>query len=204
VTDTVETRVLPFAAFEKASWDRTDATAIRFPLRGMKFVLNGTQGGRFGTLVLSDLSAVWGELSQHETRSYGDPANACPVLVVDDPDATVLGRDAATDGVLLACKGKAGQRHVVSTVPYVPREVLAALMDEAGVCRYVDSADVIVRADSGLVSLHTAVGGDCELRLPAPAMARNALTRERVGNGTHVRVSLPPSSTTLLGLEPPR
>lgn len=202
VTEAPETHVLPFAAFEKASWDRTEARQITFPLRGMKFVLNGTGGGRLGTLVLRDLAAVRGALKQKHTPAYGDPAKTCLALAIDDPDAVTLGRDEATGGGLLACKGRPSRRRVLSTVPYIPRQILTALMDEAGVCRYVDSPDVIVRADSGLVSLHTAMGGEYELRLPRATTVRDALTGELIGNGQRVPISLAASSTTLFRLGP--
>ena len=195
------TQVLPFPSFAKASWDRTDSTEITFPLRGLKVVLDGTGGGREGTLILRGLAGARGTLSEGETRSYGSPAHPAPVLTVDDEKATALGRDATTGKVLLACRGKAPRRHVLSTVPYVPRELLVALMEEAGVCRTIDSPDVIVRADSNLVSLHTAVGGTHELRLPRSASVRDALTGEVLGRGRRVSLDLPASSTTLLTLE---
>ncbi len=197
-----QTHVLPFAGFQKASWDRSAATELAFPLRGLKFVLNGTQGGRLGALLMRDLAAVRGELQESETRTYGDPAKTCLALAIDDAQAVPLGRDSVTGKVLVACKGQRGRRRVLSTVPYVPRQVLTALMDEAGVCRYIDSPQVIVRADSGLVSLHTAAGGDYELRLPRSARVRDALTGEVIGTGQRMSVSLPSSSTTLLRLEP--
>ena len=95
--------VLPFTAFAKAPWDRSDATKITFPLKGAKFVLDGTGGGRLGTLVLRDLSAVRGRTVRRETRAYGDPAHPCPVLVLDDPEAVPLGHDESTGAVLLGC-----------------------------------------------------------------------------------------------------
>jgi hypothetical protein len=194
--------VLPFAAFAKAPWDRSDATKIAFPLKGAKLVLDGTGGGRLGTLVLRDLSAVRGRTVRRETRAYGDPAHPCPVLVLDDPEAVPFGRDESTGAVLLGCKGEPGRRRVFSTVPFVPYQLLNALMEDAGVCRYVDSPDVIVRADSGMVSLHTAVGGKYELRLPRAATVHEALTGEHLGRGTKMEVTLPPSSTTLLSVSP--
>jgi len=196
------THLLPFTAFAKASWDRSDATKIAFPLKGAKLVLDGTGGGRLGALVVRDLSAVRGKTVKQETRAYGDPAHPCPALVLDDPEAAPLGHDENTGAVLLACKGEPGRRRVFSTVPFVPHQLLEALMDDAGVCRYVDSPDVIVRADSELVSLHTAVGGKYELRLPHAATVRDALTGERLGRGPKREVTLPPSSTTLLSVGP--
>jgi len=140
------------------------------------------------------------EAVARDVRSYGDPGASCPVLTIDDPEATVLGRDPASGEVLLATKGEGRRLRVFSTMPYVPRELLTALMDEAGVCRNIDSPDVIVRADSGLLALHTAVGGAYDLRLPDSVVLRDALTGETFGRGPRLRANLPPSSTTLLSI----
>ena len=195
-----ETRLLPFAGFRKASWDRSDAERITFPLRGLKIVLDGTAGHRSGALLVHNLAAVDGEVAEQQVRAFGNSAHAAAVLTITDPNATALGRDADTSKVVLACKGQPPSRKVLSTLPYAPREILTALMDEAGVCRYVDSPEVIVRADSNLVSLHTATGGVFELRLPGPRSVRDALTGKLLGSGASLPVTLEPSSTALLSL----
>jgi len=194
------TYVLPFAGFSKAPWDRTDATTITFPLRGLKLVLNGTGGQRPGRLVVHDLSAVKGDVVRRAVRIYGSQRIASPVLAITDPEAVVLGRDQVSGKAVLACKGQPGRRRVLSTVPYVPRELLSALIDESGACRYVDSANVIVRADARLVSLHTATGGDVELRLPAGRRVCDAFTGKTLGRGVCIPLHLEPDSTMLLRL----
>ncbi len=202
VTAQPKTHVLALAGFVKAPWYQGAATRPRFPLTGAKFVVDGIGGGRRGTLVLKSLAAVRGDVKRSEGRVYGDPQATCPVLAIDDPQATPLGRDEGTGAVLLASKGRAGERSILSTVPFVPYPVLDALLDEAGVCRYIDSPQVIVRADSGLVSLHSAVGETYSLHLPRAAVVRNADTGQVVGRGKEVRVELPAASTTLLLLGP--
>jgi hypothetical protein len=131
------THVLPFAAFSKAAWDRTEASEITFPLSGLKIVLDGTGGGREGALIVRDLAAVRGDLSRHETRSYGDAAHPCPVLTVDDPEATPLGRDATSGAVVLVCRASPTRQRYRPRLR--PARAAHGLMGEAGVCS-VDSA----------------------------------------------------------------
>ncbi len=197
-----QTLRFPFAEFTKASWDRSEATRITFPLTGLKLVLDGCGGDREGCLRVRNLCTVRGDVRERETRGYGDAGTVCPVLTIDDPAATVLGRDPASGEPVLACKGEGRELRVLSTLPYVPRELLTAMMDEAGVTRYIDSPDVIVRADSGLIALHTAKGGTYELRLPEALSLKDALTGELVGRGRTMSIELPPDSTTLLTAAP--
>jgi hypothetical protein len=105
-----------------------------------------------------NLCAVRGEIHEQQVRTYGDPGASSPVLTIDDPTATVLARDTASGEPVLACHGKGRRLCVLSTLPSVPRELLSALMQQAGVRRYTDDPNVIVRADSGLIALHTATG----------------------------------------------
>ncbi|NOY79640.1 MAG: hypothetical protein GXP31_01415 [Kiritimatiellaeota bacterium] len=195
-------RVLPFQAFKRASWYRGKATKIAFPLKGLKLILNGVAADRSGTLMLDDLAAVKGDVKHRKLRRYSDPGTAAPILTIDDqaPETVVLGRDPGSGRAVLACRGEAGRRHVLSTVPFVPRSVLAALLDESGAIRFIRSDRVIVRADSELVSLHTATGGRFSLHLPGPDVVRDALSGRRLGTGPTFEVVLPPDSTTLFRL----
>ena len=194
----------PFAAFEKPEWRATQqAVHPQLPLAGMKFVLDALAGGE-GTFVLSGLEAAWGEVATTALRGYDNPGGAHPCLVVDDPGATALGGDAQTRQTILASRGAAPNRHVLCTLPYVPREFLGALMREAGVVRYVDSPDVVVRADSSLVALHTAKAGPVVLHLPTPSEVRDAVTDQLLGTGAEIRLDLSGPSTTLLRLGPAR
>jgi hypothetical protein len=197
-----ETHMLPLAAFEKAAWDRTNATEITFPLRGMKLVIDAIGGSRAGTLRVAELSAVTGTVTGHDIRSYANPVGFLPLPIIMDETATTLGVSPGTGEVVVAGRGAQGARQVLSTVPYVPRELLTALMDDAGVCRYIDSPDVIVRADGSLICLHTAVGGEYRLNLPHAAEVRNSLTGEYIGSGRQMSVTLPANSTTLLSVLP--
>ncbi len=202
VSSELRERIVPFAACKKAPWDRSDATQIAFPLKGLKLVLDGTGGGRAGELIVRGLAQVWGATTRRETPLFGGLPKATPLLAIDDPEADALGRGPATGAVLLACKGAPGRRRVLSTFPYVPRQFLRALMKDAGVQPYIDSPRVIVRADSDMVALHTKAGGAFLWHLPRPAVVYDAFTGQRVGRGAAVPVQLPANSTTLLRLRP--
>lgn len=196
----VQTFTFSFAEFTRAPWPAGSADKPRPPFTGLKLVLDGMNGAH-GALLIRDLAAAWGTVAERSERAYDSPCDAHPCLVVDDPAAVVLGRDSVSGEAVLASRGSRPNRHILSTLPYVPHEVLAALMDEARVVRYVDSPDVIVRADSNLVALHTAKPGHHILHLPRTATVRDALTGEVLGRGRDVPLSLPGPSTTLLELQ---
>jgi hypothetical protein len=195
--------LLPLQDFTPAPWSRPEVERPRLPLGGLKLVLDGAAGLQ-GVLLVRDLEAVEGVVEKTQVRSYEVPLGPHPCLVVEDPRAQVVGRDLESGAVVVAARSSASSgkpRQVISTAPFVPRELLVALMDEAGVHRYVDSPEVIVRADSRLIALHTARGGPCLLRLPRAATVRDALTGELIGQGRELPLTLPAPSTTLLELE---
>ena len=201
VEETPTTHLLPIAAFQKAQWSRSDAP-LAFPLRGIKLVLYGCGGNRAGQLRLRDLSGVVGDTRQAEVRRYLAVCPGLPVLTVADDEADSLGRCQHSGAVVLAAKGVAPARTVLATVPSVPLPLLRALAEEAGVHRYVDREDVIVGADSALISLHSRSGGDVTLHLPRPARVADALTGTQMGEGRTVSLTLKPLSTTILRWSP--
>lgn len=89
---------------------------------------------------------------------------------------------------------------VYSAVPFVPRELLSAAMHEAGVHRYIDEGDEVLRADARFIALHTAEGGRRELRLPRQAAVTNALTGEPLQTGSTITLDLERNSTLLMEL----
>ncbi len=194
--------VLPMASFTRAPWSRRGGEAIVFPLRGLKLVLDGVTRNRPGQLTVQSIEMAWGATTRRRTRRFGDPSYPLTVLTIEDPAAAALGRDADSGAVVLACKGAAGARRVFAAYPYVPRPLLSALIRDAGARPYVDSPDVIVRADSDLIALHTKRGGKHALRLPRPARLSHALSSEALGRGAALKLTLPPCSTTLLTAAP--
>ncbi len=194
---TPTSHVLPVAAFQKAPWSQSDAP-LSFPLSGIKVVLYGCGGDRAGKVQFGDLSGVRGDVRRTEVKKYPAVCPGLPVLVIDDHEALPLGRCPDSGAVVLACKGKAPTRTVLATVPTVPLGLLRDLAEEAGVHRYVDREDVLVDADSALLSLHSKVGGAVTLRLPYAARVADAATGKLIGEGTTIPLTLQPVSTTLL------
>ncbi len=191
--------VLSIGEFKKARWSRSDAP-LSFPLQGMKLVLYGCGDNQPQQLRVSGLAAVRGQTRQSEVKKFEPIRPGLPVLTIDDDQAEPLGRCEPSGAVVLASKGKAPSRAVLATVPNAPLELLRALADEAGVHRYVDRPDVLVGADSALVSLHTKTGGPVTLCLPRPHRVTDAVTGELVGEGQAIPLDLAPVSTTLLRL----
>ncbi len=192
-----QTLTFALAELERAPWPAGSADEMTLPITGMKLVIEGFNGTE-GTLVVSDLSAVWGKVVQSLQRGYKSPG-VYPCLVVDDAEAQTLGRDPVSGAAVLAARGKA-PRQVLATVPYVPHELLTAMMDEAGVTRYIDSTEVVVRADSRLVAIHTAKAGRYTLHLPKAAEVRDEVTGEVLGKGQSVTVELKGPETKVLEL----
>ena len=201
VNTTPTTHVLPIASFTKASWSRSDAP-LSFPLRGIKLVLRGTSGNRAGSLRFSSLAGIQGKMNVTAVTKYDTVCQGLPVLTIDDAESGVLGKCSDSGKVVVACKGKAPARTVLATVPAVPLALLRALADEAGVHRYVDREDVMLDADSALISLHTKNGGATVVHLPQPARVTDAVTGELVGEGKTVSLNLAPISTTILRVSP--
>jgi len=186
--------------FGPAPWRPPDVPAPRMPMKGLKLVLDGLSNAE-GTLLVRNLEAVWGKVVEHEERGYDSPAGEHPCLVIDDPGVTPLAQEPRTGDVVLAARAVGGgARHVLSTLPYVPRDLLVALMEEAGVHRYLESPDVILRADGSLIALHTAKEGEYILSLPRRAKVSDALSGEQIAEGTSVTIHLAAPSTTLLEL----
>lgn len=194
---------LALSGFAWAPWRGDDSRPLRLPLTGLKFVLNGLGGGRVGTLHLHDLAALEGTAQRRTARLWSGPAEGHPCLTVTPaPGVTVLGTRPVTGEGLVAMRGAPGERQVFSALASLPVPVIVALCEEAGVHRYVTRPDVLVQADAGLLALHSAQGGPCELRLPAARKLVNASTGESLGTGTEFRLEIEPSSTLLLETAP--
>lgn len=196
---------LALSGFAWAPWRRGEGRPLRLPLTGLKFVVNGLGGGRVGTLHLRDLTALEGTVQRRTARLWSGPAEGHPCLTITPaPGVTILGNRAVTAEGLVAMRGAPGERQVFSALASLPVPFLVALCEEAGVHRYVTRPDVLVQGDAGLLALHSAEGGPCELRLPAPEEILNASTGETLGTGMDFRLELAPTSTLLLERRPVR
>ena len=197
VTASPESHDWPLASFDRAPWYRGPAERPRLPLSGFKVVLNGLGGGRAGTLKLRRLSSLTGTVKSASRRAYVGAAGAQPCLVLEPDGAPVFGRSPSGEP-LLAVRGPRGSRQLFSALAGLPLPVLTALLDEAGVHRYVTTPDVLLQADSNLLVLHSKVGGKVTVRLPKPETLVDALTGETVGHGSALELTLPAPGTTLL------
>lgn len=202
VRDEPTTIELPLAGLTRAPWYRGEHDSLGLPLTGLKVVLRGLDRGREGTLRLTGVAALIGETREREQRVYPGAGLVHPTLAIDErPGVKVLARR-ADGGAVVAVRGEAGQRQVLSTLAALPAPLLTALFEESGVHRYVRDSAVLVQADSALLALHSATGGPCDVTLPAVERLLDALTGEVLGDGDHLRLDLPRHSTTLLERRP--
>jgi hypothetical protein len=116
-----------------------------------------------------------------------------PALAARDGER--MGFAQGTRHCLLA--SKAGGRQTFLGVPFAPRQLLAAILEAAGVHRYNSNLEDVVRGDSLLLVVHTKDGGPRNIMLPHPAKLCDALSGEMIGQGQHISVKLPPSTTAI-------
>ncbi|MGD9495745.1 MAG: beta-galactosidase [Armatimonadota bacterium] len=188
----------PLEAFTNAPWARNRPERPALPLQGAKFVLREVANVGCCTLEMTNLSAETGEVIAREELRFGSGAFG-PALIPRQ-GGRLLGRIAGTDLPGLVATGSGRALSVFCSVPYVPRELLAGVMREAGVHQYIDEGPDVLRADARLIALHTAAGGPRTLRLPAAATVSDALSGATLGAGTEIALELEPESTVLMEL----
>ncbi|MCE5217515.1 beta-galactosidase [bacterium] len=191
----------PLAAFTSAPWSKLKPEKIALPLRGMKFVLDGTNVAGRCTVSMRDLAAISGPVSATQVCSYGDGLFT-PALIPATDRGQVLGRVAGAGDPAILLTGEGRASSLFSAVPYVPRELLCGMARRAGVHQYLDAPGDVLRADSRFLCLHTKDGGPRKLNLPSACTVRDAFTGSVLGKGTSLDLDLPPNSTTLLEYEP--
>ncbi len=191
----------PFTAFENAPWSKLKPEEIAFPLNGCKVVLSETANAGRCVLEMTNLRALTGTITEHTTRRFGEGSFA-PALVPVGDGVRILGTLAGTEYTGLIADGSGRATTVFCSAPFIPREVLANLADEAGVHRYLDTLTDVVRADARFVAIHTKEGGPRTLNLPTSYAVTDALTGVAIGSGSHMPLVLPPDSTTILELTP--
>lgn len=67
---------------------------------------------------------------------------------------------------VLVMKKSGGAKHIFSTLPDLPKEVMGGLLSGTGVFRYTDSLSDPLWIGNDLVFLHAATGGAKQIRLP--------------------------------------
>ena len=201
VTDQPTPHEFPLAAFDPAPWYRGPATSPRLPLTGFKVVLYGLNAGRLGTLHLRALQSLRGTAAQTRRRIWAGPGMAQPCLVLDGAGGTVLAR-AQNGAPLVVARGARGQRQVFSALASLPIPALTALLDEAGVHRFVTDPAVLLQADADLLVLHSAEGGTVTVQLPRAERLVDGLSGEALGEGTAVELSISGPGTRLVERQP--
>jgi hypothetical protein len=194
---------LPLQAFTNAPWAQVRPERPALPLQGMKFVIDGLANAGPITVQMRNLSLLTGEVRTTPVRRFGEGMFGPLVTPVAEPGVQVLGHIEGREDGLLAVRGQGRALTLYCPVPFLPREVLNAVLREAGVHVYdPDPADV-VRADSRFVAVHTAEGGPRRLAFPGPVTVHDALSGQRLGTGPALDLTLPPHSTTILEITNP-
>jgi len=173
-------------------------------------VLNQTANVGLCALEMTNLRALEGTITEHTVRRFGEGSFA-PALVLNTSRLTgfggvpwprTLGKIAGTEHTGLVAHYSGRRTTIFSSAPFLPREVLANVADEAGVHRYLDSLTEVVRADSRFIAIHTKEGGPRTLNLLTDCTVTDALTGEAIGSGVQMPMNLPPDSTTILEITP--
>jgi hypothetical protein len=188
-------------SFTHAPWSKLKPEQIALPLQGMKFVIRGVSNVGRCDLQLSNLRALAGEVTTRQERSFGSGL-LTPMLTPTGSDCRVLGTIEGTDRPGLVVSGEGKGTVVYSAVPFLPGEVLRALLKRAGVTAYTADGQDVLRADTRFIAIHTKDGGLRTLHLPRTAQLQDAFTGELVGSGEEVEVGLEPESTALYELKP--
>lgn len=192
------------SAFTNAPWAKVRPERPALPLKGLKFVLDGIASLGPVHVQLRDLQVLKGDTTTTRVCRFGDTSFGPTVTPLPQPGTRVLGHVDGRSAVLLAARGQGSAFQLFCPVPYLPREVLANVLTQAGVHRYDDNLRDVLRADSRLLAIHTQAGGARTLRLPEEGMVREALSERVVGRGPELSLQLPPDSTTILELAPQR
>jgi beta-galactosidase len=113
-----------------------------------------------------------------------------PIYYADDPGARVLGEVRGHGVPGLVVKEVDGFRSVFSAAPLLDTALLVSLFDACGVHRY-SSAQDLVYANDGLVTVCANGAGEREIRLPQARDVVDAFTGERLADRTdRLRVTL--------------
>lgn len=194
---------IPVQAFTNAPWSAQKPPQPAWPLQGMKFVIDGISNAAV-TLEMQGLSALSGKITGRKVCHFGDGAAFGPLVApVAAPGVTALGHVEAQPEALLAVRGEGTKLSLYCPVPFLPREILAVVLAQAGVHVYdTDPADVL-RADSRFLAIHTKAGGPRRLSFPLPVAVHEAISGKLLGQGGSLDLQLPPNSTAILEMKAP-
>ncbi len=165
-------------------------------------LLNTAANGQL--TVTDDSHPVVRYLQQRSDRCIGSKglddkaAIMAPVVYVDDPDATILGRLEAIDRPGLAVKERDGCRSVFCATLAPSAGLLRGISRWAGVHVYIETGDLFYIRDE-LLLIVGREAGEKVLRFPRAVSLFDALTGEPLGAADeHVPLTLAAGNTVLL------
>ncbi|MHB9131641.1 MAG: hypothetical protein ACYDBB_11205 [Armatimonadota bacterium] len=142
-----------------------------------------------------------------EDLIYGASARTGPIIYVDDPSATILGKRLLYEGrhePTLAVKEFGSYRSIFSGAPQLPGSLLRQIARYAGCHVYTERNDVVM-AGRGLITYHTVAPGPRIVTLPAPATVYDLFTGEMLGENTDtVNLQFDQPGTVVLTTLPPK
>jgi hypothetical protein len=194
-----QTFSFPIADFRLADYAHQSAAAPEFPAQEAKLVADAQPGTEY-TLNIGAVTMQWGDTCSERVCLMGDAGlTEGPLFFVTDPAATPLGR--LTYGgqryTALAERRFPEWTSVVVTIPFTSREFLAALLDRAGVHRYLGGTEDVLLANRSLLALHTRPGGPKRVRLTRETLV-DLFTGQRLeAKDGAVLVEMAPASTRL-------
>ena len=125
-------------------------------------------------LMLGDRDRLYGHLDRRVQSNVwlGSEVVKAPFMnpgfYIDDPEAEVLGRYAATDLPALAMKKQPGGFISVYCAPQILRSELIASFAQYAGCHLYNTQDDVIYANTHFVTIHAAFTGTHTLRFPKP------------------------------------
>ncbi len=149
-------------------FDREKATVLWLYSAGSSYPDRGPKGEYCGDFL--GLKCALEPIKLEETLEtpsgkYVSLFNGAPHFYPESGYDEVLGRNASGRPVLVMRKS-GGAKHIFSTLPDLPKEVMGALLSDAGVFRYTDSQSDPLWVGNDLIFLYAATGGEKQIRLP--------------------------------------
>jgi hypothetical protein len=139
------------------------------------------------------------EVRLKDGRNWTNGKPTSPVIWVEDESAEALGF--SPDGkVAFALKKFPNWTSVYIQTPPAPSSILRELLRSAGVHIYIDSDDVLYTNES-FIAIHTAKGGEKNIRLPREREVWDAFEGRRIGRVKEWKMEIPAHQTLLFLLE---
>lgn len=149
-------------------FEREKATVLWLYSAGSSYPDRGPKGeycGDFlGLKCVMDTSKIEETLAT-KSGNYLSRFNGAPHFYPESGYDEVLGRNESGRPVMVM-KKSGGAKHIFSTLPDLPKEVMGDLISNARVFRYTDSLSDPLWIGNDLVFLHAATGGPKQIRLP--------------------------------------